>query len=300
MYKHKFSLVACSRWEEDYIVEWVEYHRSLGFDHIYVYSNDDEPYTQYARLQPYLLRQEPYVTYLFWPIVGQQLSMYMHFLKSYKQETEWACFLDIDEFLVLKNCNNISMFMQEFEPICDCVYFNWVNFGNSGKTVRDNRGTLLELTKRSAGVDVHTKTIFRSRSVTPEGAQAGLSSTNLPYTHFWNNYPFDGFRLRNVLHDDVSWYTDEFPNKAFEYVSNKEVSQKILARAYIAHFLFKSEDDFVRRARRGGFPDQQKWLEKYQSGEYAFILAGLNQVEDLYLKEYWRERTKKAIVEIEL
>jgi len=32
--KHKFSLVACARWEEKDILEWIDYHRLIGVDHI--------------------------------------------------------------------------------------------------------------------------------------------------------------------------------------------------------------------------------------------------------------------------
>jgi len=298
MPKYKFSLIACSRWEENDIVEWIEYHRSIGFDHVYIYSNDDDPYTQLARLQPYLLRSNPFVTYMFWPIIGEQLPIYKHFLNAHKHDTEWACFLDIDEFLVLKNCNDIGTFMREFEVGCDCVYFNWVNFGNNGKLVRDNKSILLELIKRCAGVDVHTKTVFRTECVTAEGAEAGLSSTHFAFTHFWNNYPFEGFRIRNILGDDVSWYTDEFPAKAFRYLSDTAVRDKILDKGYVAHFQLKSEEDFMRRARRGGFVEQVVWQNKYESGEHTTILNALNQVEDSYLRDYWQEYLKQAITPI--
>jgi hypothetical protein len=98
--KYKYSLVACARWEEEDIVEWVEYHRQIGFDHVYVYSNDDDPTALFKRLMPYLFSEIPYVTFMYWPQVGDQPGMYLHFLKNFKQETEWFCFLDIDEFFV--------------------------------------------------------------------------------------------------------------------------------------------------------------------------------------------------------
>ena len=31
---YRTAIVACARWEEDNILEWVTYHRSLGFEHI--------------------------------------------------------------------------------------------------------------------------------------------------------------------------------------------------------------------------------------------------------------------------
>ena len=37
------SIVACARWEDPYVAEWVTYHLDLGFDHIYLHCNDDDP-----------------------------------------------------------------------------------------------------------------------------------------------------------------------------------------------------------------------------------------------------------------
>jgi Glycosyl transferase family 2 len=295
MSKFGYSLVACSRWEECDIVEWVEYHKSIGFDHIYVYSNDDDPQVQFNRLQPYLFGENPFVTYLFWPIPGQQLEMYFHFIAHFKDETTWACFLDVDEFVVLKGLNDIRSFMSEFEDSTDCVYFNWVLFGNNGKKDRDNNSVLKTLTKRSPSVDVHTKTIFKTACITEPQVREGLRATGNPFTHFWNDYPFVVFRMCNVLHDDVSMYADRFPKAAALYLSTKEVAQRIMEKGYVAHFQFKSEADFVRRAERGGFAAQSAWRDRYMRGEHLSILAGLNAIDDDYLKRYWESYTAGGI-----
>lgn len=52
--EHKFSLVACARWEEKDILEWLDYHRSIGIDHVYLYSNDDTAYTIWNAIEPHL------------------------------------------------------------------------------------------------------------------------------------------------------------------------------------------------------------------------------------------------------
>src|SRR4051794_4275193 len=115
MPKYKYSLVACARWEQEDIVEWVQYHQSIGFDHFYIYSNDDNPITLYKRLAPFIHCKNPIVTYFYWPKLGEQLPMYLHFLANHKDETAWAAFIDIDEFLVFKHSNNVRVFMSEFE-----------------------------------------------------------------------------------------------------------------------------------------------------------------------------------------
>ena len=35
------ALCAIARHEEDYLAEWIDYHLALGFDHIFIYDNDD-------------------------------------------------------------------------------------------------------------------------------------------------------------------------------------------------------------------------------------------------------------------
>src|SRR6202012_3377326 len=70
--KYAFSLVACARWEETTIQEWVEYHKSIGFSHIYLYSNDDDPNPLFRAVAPYTYGPDPFVTFMHWPIRGQQ------------------------------------------------------------------------------------------------------------------------------------------------------------------------------------------------------------------------------------
>ena len=62
MPKHRFSLVACARWEENDILEWLDYHRSIGIDHVYLYSNDDDASTLRNVIGPHLEGPRPFVT----------------------------------------------------------------------------------------------------------------------------------------------------------------------------------------------------------------------------------------------
>lgn len=296
MPRFKYSLVACARWEESEIVEWIEYHRSIGFDHFYIYSNDDDWQTLHRVLQPYILGPRAIVTYLYWPRVGEQIAMYVDFLRSLKLETEWACFLDIDEFIVLRGCDDIRQFMREFEPVSDCVYFNWLIFGNNGRKARDGRGTLSTLTRRSRGIDVHTKTIFRTQRIDARLVDEYKDLTSLPLTHFWNGYPIESFRMCNVLRDDVANYTDNFPHGALLYMSQQGVADRMIGKAFVAHFMFKSEDDFLRRAARGGFSNQIIWKERFDKGEHLAILEGLNEIDDPYLKQYWEAYMSNSVL----
>ncbi len=53
MSQHRYSIVTPARWEAESIVEWLIYHRSIGFDHVYLYCNDDDASELFDRLCPF-------------------------------------------------------------------------------------------------------------------------------------------------------------------------------------------------------------------------------------------------------
>lgn len=163
MLKYKCSIVACARWEEIYIVEWLNYHRELGFDHVYLYCNDDDPRALYEKIVEFCVGKNPFVTFLHYLYQGQQLEMYKHFLRFHKSETDWICFLDIDEFLRLSEDHTLQRFLSTFESDVDAIYLNWLLFGDSGFEVEPSGGVLLNYTRRERLIgSVMTKTLVRS------------------------------------------------------------------------------------------------------------------------------------------
>jgi hypothetical protein len=277
----------CARWEENDIAEWVEYHRALGFDHIYVYSNDDDPMVLQKVLLPYLTGEDPYITYRHWPIIGQQPEMYFHFMSNYKAETEWFSFLDVDEFFVFRGRDNVHAFMSQFESQCDALYFNWLIFGNNGFAQREADSVLLSYTKRASKIDLHTKTITRSACVDPGAVIAAFRRGYIGFWHFWDRYFPTTMRHLNVIGDDMRQYSDPWPETALEYIRRDGVSAAVIETAFVAHFQFKSEDDFARRIKRGGFDNGPHWAQMIAEGRHKQLLETLNQIEDTYLAHQW-------------
>jgi len=294
MPKHRFSLVACARWEETEIQEWVEYHRSIGFDHIYLYSNDDDPAPLFRAIAPYAYGPDPFVTFLHWPHVGQQLEIYLHFLDTLKHETDWFSFLDIDEFFVLKPHDNIAEFMRPYQASVDCLYFNWFIYGHSDKVQREEGAVLTNYRRRARRADVHTKMMCRSAALDPAAIRQGATNGCGAFWHFLDSYHLPGVRCGNVLHQSTQGYSADFPTNADSLIKQEGVDQALLNRGYVAHFQFKSEEDFLRRWRRGGFPNGDAWRSLYESGVHKTIVAHNNDVYDTYLAEYWYRYTAPA------
>ena len=291
MTKHKYSLASCARWEDKNVLEWLDYHKAIGFDHVYLWSNDDEPETMRQAVMPHLVGPDPFVTFNFWPNKGGQFQVFENFLENYAHETEWFSFLDLDEFLVLRELNNIGEFMARLDPGFDCVYFHWANFGANGRVTREPGSVLTGLTRREQSLDFHTKNLVRSCKVSLALLREGLHRGELAYNHFWDGYRFPDFRICDVFGNEITGYSQNFPIKAHAYTHRPGYQDRVLQTAYCAHFRFQSEDDFLRRVKRGGFPNQKLWGDRYMTTEHRAILASHEAVLDTYLADFWAPRS---------
>ena len=146
-----------------YIAEWIRYHLSLGFEHIYLYSNDDDPSILRDALAELTAEQRVQVTYRTFYGQGRQFDMYVDALRQAKLEAEWICFLDVDEFLVLKAWQSIAALIDNLNAqSVVSLQFNWLFYGNNGHATRPAGSVLRNYTRRANIVDVHTKHISRS------------------------------------------------------------------------------------------------------------------------------------------
>lgn len=138
------TLLCCiGRRENDYIREFVEYNKVLGFTNICLYDNNydgEEDFHDvigdyisdgYVILKDYRNRKVC------------QLDAYNECYKTYGNEYDWIAFFDIDEFMFI-NCNKTLgeyLARPEFNEY-DMIHINWLLFGDGGQTKSDGRGLL--------------------------------------------------------------------------------------------------------------------------------------------------------------
>ncbi len=142
MKKKRYYVSICSmfRDEDRYLSEWIEYHRIIGIDHIYLYNNfSTDNYMEV--LQPYI--DEGFVTVCDWNVERGQLSAFKDCVDKYSNESNWIGFIDIDEFVVPNKYDNIKSFLNKFEKYGSVVIY-WLFFGSSGIVSRDNDGLVCE------------------------------------------------------------------------------------------------------------------------------------------------------------
>lgn len=292
MKKYRYAAVTCVRWDDDRITEWLDYYQSIGFEHIYIYSNDDEPTALYQKLLPYINREDPFVTFHYYRALGMQRWTLIHCLENHRNEFEWIGQFDVDEYLSLRSTATIDELVQVL-PEADSIYFNWVFFGNSNHLQR-MPNLLLNYTTRQDGLDRHTRTITRSDAIRVDLLRAdSFQGNGVAFYHGWKGRIGEGMRCINVLGHDMSKYYDDFEADA-KYI--EEHKESLFAVAVHHHYAFQAESDFDRRFARGTAGEhaaQPQW-SSLSSTNRANFLSNISAVEDLTLAKYWKHYLSSA------
>lgn len=132
--KYRVSLCTIFKDESVYLREWIEFHRIVGVDHFYMYDNMSiDGYKQI--LKPYI--DAGLVTLIDWPYEQAQMEAYKHCIDNFKNQTNWIGFIDMDEFVVPIEYDDIYHFLRNFEKNRGSVVLYWQQFGTNGKYERN-------------------------------------------------------------------------------------------------------------------------------------------------------------------
>lgn len=118
----KTAICVLAKDEDPYIEEWLDYHFKLGIDDIFLIQHDGWRYKgkQYAGLHLSSVEHD----------VRQEAAL-NDCLHEIGDGFDWILFIDVDEFVCLKNGDNdIKTFLSRYEDYSG-VCFNWRFFGDS-------------------------------------------------------------------------------------------------------------------------------------------------------------------------
>jgi len=152
-----------------YLDEWVQYHLlAVGFEDIYLYDNSED-FELEAWHQSYdpKLRQRIHIHHF--PGLRQQNNAYTYCAKQIQQARfhAWIAFIDIDEFLVLRDIQRypyISDFLKSLPSEYGGLAVNWVVFHlNNQMHYEDLPVTLRFQNRAEDATNQHIKTIARTQ-----------------------------------------------------------------------------------------------------------------------------------------
>ena len=129
-----YTLVTTAKNEGPYFLEWVAYHRWIGFENILVYQNDSNDLTDEILKE---LDRIGAINYYY-----NRAGHGRHQVRAYKRasrktafhQADWAMALDMDEFLFIRTGVGKLEDLFAALPPSDEVLINWRRFGHSGLT----------------------------------------------------------------------------------------------------------------------------------------------------------------------
>ena len=262
------ALVSCMRNEGLFVLEWVAYHQTIGFDDIVIVTNacTDGSDTLLEALADHgvtHIRQD-----LAPGASPQDAGMDLALAHLRAKNTNWCLHIDSDEFLLIETGDGMLHDLLPPLQAADVVPINWRNFGDNGLRDWTPGACVLEhFTKAEAGPTPGTtksKCFFRVNS----------------FARATDHNPLDA-QIANpiVLSADA------------EPLSNASLKQRKSSRfrphdvacraknARLNHYAVKSQDLFLMKNDRGD--GQGKTGEpKYHLGSSWHRSANTNDVED--------------------
>ena len=256
----KVALVCIAKNEDNYIDEWLDYHLKLGFTKIFLHQNDWRYHGKHIG--------NDRVQLIEYDGIHKQVPAYNGFMHKHCNNYDWAGFMDIDEFVVLKQHSNILDFLFEYNDYY-AVGLNWSVFGSNGRTFDGEYSLIKRFTKcRKRFID-EIKCFVNFN----------LAKDTLQFT--WNPHNVEG--IDKTIAVDKSHYINGPWNR--EHGAGREI-------AYINHYYTKTREEFRQKMDRGWplpMPDPKGVEEQYYNERNT---PEFNEYEDLTAYNFMYGDTK--------
>jgi hypothetical protein len=248
--RQDLCIIATARNEGLYILEWIAYHRAIGVQAMFLYTNDNDDGSD--ALLSALARGGA----LYWArnqvAVGgnAQSKAYGHALGLRPEvlDYRWALIIDLDEYLVL----NPSLFHSAIDFLrwhegssYDAIALNWVFHGSGGQARWREDFIAKRFPHPAGGANNHIKTLCQPRRFIHSTPHFPLTLRDLPFQlHAASGEPY-------LQHKDSH-------NLALSANPNADF-------AWINHYFFKSSEEFL-------------WKWSRNRGDHAMLRHPTNTV----------------------
>lgn len=277
----KICLVTVARWEEDYILEWVEHYKNIGIDKIFLGDNNDSIYTPKLTniLNNYIDTGFIEIT-CYHDMNRIQCLHYRNIYNMYKSEFDWFCFFDCDEYLA---CDNIKKMLANNKYLnYNAIWVPWVIYDNNGLLKLDKTKTLQsQLTTISKNMHTCTKckTICRNNIINGDPSIHIMHGDNVNYcfvtgTHIVpNNYGINYKDLSNNINLNI-----------------------ILKNFHLKHYFLKTPDDYIKKIQRGR-PCKDNGHDYYKNCDINELINTYFRYNymDSYIYIYLKNKLKKIV-----
>ena len=263
---NKIGLCTLCKDENLYIQEFIDYYKNLGYDHIFLYDNND---INGERPEDVIKKDidEGFVSVINYrgdrdkPIFRIYIDCYEKNNKNYS----WLSFFDIDEYLVLKpkGIKIKEALNNKRYKNCQNVKFNWVLYSDDEKLHYENKPVQERFTTPLFNniLNQHVKTTVRG---------------NLP-TNYWvkATNPHTGENDYICCSSSGKIISNKSPyNKPYDY-----------EYGYIKHYRTKSIEEYIKKIKKGK-PDGEVGI-KYMITMFFYTNKRTKEKMDIFRKELY-------------
>lgn len=257
---YNVAICAIAKNEAPYLPEWVLYHKLVGFDKIHVFDNSSNDNTGSVLKK---MEDLGLVSCMSWnppPQTHIQRSAYTFGLGLLRANCEWICFIDIDEFVVMPEIDNIKVFIKNMVDF-DALGINWKMFGTSNKEVMEP-GLVIERFTKCSVKDHRGNLTVKTLAKT-----AALIKPNL------HNHIFaDGVIYQSIDKQEI------LPGSMYSQNVNHD-------KIRINHYFTKSREEWNAKVARGRATKPVGDENKFRKEEH-FRMHNKNDEEDLYMLKF--------------
>lgn len=213
--------------DEDNIIEFMKHYYNIGFDYIFFLDHNSKiPISKiignmFNQNTFYILRYDGKINNLHIPQFFNT-----NILPIIKKNMDYCFYIDMDEYLVLKNFSNIKNVILHYQPF-DMLKINWLLFGNNNIKKTNNNLTLKDKYTSSSNVfNIHVKSLVKVSSI---------NGNNNP--HFF------------LLNDKKCIIKNVFNNLSPEDSFDKEIMTYNIndINIYLAHYFTQDTKTFILR-----------------------------------------------------
>ena len=266
--KDDVVICAIAKNEHLYINDWVKHHLSLGFDHIYLFDNDN---ILSSFVGNYIDRAFADKITIFnvrgIKLRDLQVKCYNIFYRENHNEFAWCAFIDIDEYIVLRDWSNIHEFLSDrrFNNY-STIRLKWHLYGDDNVIKRDV----------SIPVINFFKNVITDNAISHQGKailRGGLDSNRI---HILDHFTkIDGGVKDACLPSGEPCFSDY---RIEEYYDDS---------AYVNHYMTKTLDEFLnQKLGRGDAIFDKRMI----SLDYFWRINSRTIAKIQYINEYFKEK----------
>jgi hypothetical protein len=138
--KIKVCLCTVGKFENKYIIEFVEHYFKYNVDKIFLHDNNDINRERFNNILDKYIKSNYVEIINYRGQKKQQLNIFYNCYKKNYNIYDWLIFYDIDEFINLKGFSDIKDFLKQKKFYnCESIYLNWIIHTDNNLLYYDNR-----------------------------------------------------------------------------------------------------------------------------------------------------------------